>query len=299
MTAMMVVTTACTRPRSAQTRDPEIGEIFAESHSSNCVVPKRGDRNASQWVACTASPREVRAWGSPPRELPPTSQCPVRVRVAGDGSNGVIAETLSILNAFDTVPWDECVPSQYLVGARRAFRVDDGWLVAYTGLGNGEMFWSSEDGRERKLLSGARVAGFTRARSGTVLALAIGRARLGRGGVLALDHGERGEYAPRLIATLPIEPSPVAFDDDGVLVGFAGGFIFRVDESGKVENVHYVARPVGRVASIAKSPNGVYYLGLECGILRLVPDEQEGGYREEWWSARNGASGRWTPCLDG
>ena len=45
----------------------------------------------------------------------------------------------------------------------------------------------------------------------------------------------------------------------------------------------------------------VFILGLECGILRLVPDEarERSPLREEWWSIRDGASGRWTPCLDG
>ncbi|MBX3207625.1 MAG: hypothetical protein KF764_21425 [Labilithrix sp.] len=295
--ATFAATAACgPRARLAEPPDPDIGPPWRESAASRCAVPRRGDRAAAGLVACAAPPREVRAWGPPPRDAPPVPECPVRVRVLGDG---VVADTLSVLNAFDPLPWDECVPSEFIVGGRRVFRVDDGWLVAYAGSTRGELSWRSTDGLEKRVLSGARVVGFTRAPSGTVLALAVGRARLGKGGVLAIDRDARGAYSPRLVAVLPLEPSAVAFDDGGSLVGFAQGFVFRVDERGRLENVHYVARSVGRVASIAKGPSGVYYLGLECGILRLVPEPSESGFREEWWSARDGASGRWRPCVDG
>jgi len=292
------VTSSCSPARHARTTALELPGEFVERHDDTCLVPRMGDRSVAQLKACMALAREVRAWGSTPRETPPSPQCPMRVRVAKGGSS-VIADPLTIANAFDPVPWDECVPTPYLVGTRRALHVDDGWFVAYSGLSNGELFWSSEDGRDKRALSGARIAGFARAPSGTVLALAIGRARLGKGGVIALERtsDERGHYGARLIASLPLEPSPVAFDDDGTLVGFAQGFVFRVNELGEVKNVHYVARNLGRVASIALGSDGVYYLGVECGVLRLVP-EPSGAYREEWWSARNGASGRWAPCLD-
>jgi hypothetical protein len=228
--------------------------------------------------------------------------CPIRVRLAGEGRWGVVVETMSLKNVFDDVPWEEWVPQSYLVGARRVLHVEDGWLVAYSAASAGELFWASEDGQQRRSVSGARIVGFTRAPSGTILALAIGRARLGRGGVLALDHrpkGGAGEYATRLVASLPLEPSPVATGDaDGRLLGFAQGFIFGVDESGRVENIHYVARNLGSVASLARSLDGTIYLGVECGVFRLVPDPASGGYREEFWSAKSGASGQWSSCVD-
>lgn len=294
--AVFAVVTACDpRVRYAPTSDPEPGDLWEDKPlPSRC--PERGDHRAARLVACAAQAREVRAWGPPPRDAPPIPQCPVGVRVAG---GGVVAEPLSFLNAFDPVPWNECVPTEYVVGARRVLRVDDGWLVAYAGMSRGELFWTNDDGTEKKLLSGARVVGFSRAPSGRILALAVGRARLGRGGVLAFERRDRGDYAPRLVASLPLEPSPIAFDDAGRILGFAQGFVFRVDESGNVENVHYIARSVGRVASIAKGADGIYYLGLECGVLRIVPDGCGSGFREEWWSARDGASGRWPACIDG
>jgi hypothetical protein len=211
----------------------------------------------------------------------------MQVRVAGDH---VVAEPLSIFNAFEPLPWDECIPVDYFAGGRRVLRVDDGWLVAYTSPLQGELSWVDDNGTHKRTLSSARVVGFARAPSGTILALAIGRARLGRGGVLALDAATG--YAPRLVATLPIEPSAAAFDDHGRLVGFAKGFVFAIDETGKLENAHYIPRDLGRVASIA-SAAGAYYLGLECGVLRIGADGAQ-----TWWSARNGASGRWTRCLE-
>lgn len=248
----------------------------------------------------------MKAWGPAPWNAPPSPACPMRVRVSGDA---VMAEPVTSADAFDAVPWGECVPPQYTVGARRVLRVDDGYLVAYDGLFHGETTWTSDDGRERRRLSGARVVGFARAPSGVVLALAVGRARLGRGAVVAFEHRGRGEWSARLVTVLPVEPSPVAFDDHGVLVGFGEGFLFRVDETGNVENVHYIARALGRVASIARSVNGTYYLGVECGVVRLVPDVEgppsaavSGGehpFREDWWSSRDGASGKWTACSDG
>ena len=229
-------------------------------------------------------------WGATPRESPPESRCPTRVRVFGDR---VVAGPVAFEASFEALPWDECVPRQYLTGARQVAHVEDGWLVAYEGVFGSEVFWASEDGTERASVSRARVLGFARAPSGAVLALASGPARLGRGAVLRFEHAaERAHWMPVIVAVLPIEPTGTAFDDGGVIVGFAQGFVFRVDELGHVENVHYVARDLGRVTSIARAARGTYFLGLECGVLRVDPDD----HSEEWWSARDGASGRWSSC---
>lgn len=213
----------------------------------------------------------------------------MRVRVVG---NNVVAEGAGVEASFDVLPWDECVPREYLTGARHVVHVEEGWLVAYEGVFGNVVFWASEDGRERVTLSHARVLGFARAPSGAVLALAAGPARLGRGAVLRFEHRGLGRWASTIVAVLPIEPSGTAFDDGGVIIGFGQGFVFRVDEEGHLENVHYFARDIGRVTSIARAPRGTYFLGLECGILRVDPD----AHSEAWWSARDGASGRWSAC---
>jgi hypothetical protein len=220
----------------------------------------------------------------------------MRVRVLGER---VTAEPATFAGSFDLFPWDECIPQEYLLGARHVLRVDDGFLVSYEGTFGAEVSWIGEDGRERRPVSNARIVGFARSSTGTILALGIGRARLGRGGVLRFDHVGRGEWSTSLVAVLPLTPSAVAFDDHGVLVGYAQRFVFRVDEEGNVENVHYVSRDVGRVVSIAHAAGGAYYLGLECGVLRLLPDasgDAVHGFREDFWSARDGASGRWREC---
>jgi hypothetical protein len=282
-----------------QPRELDSGMPVAKSRRWPRCITDPGDARGGAARSCAQQERAVKAWGPVPWATPPAPSCPMRVRVAGDD---VVAEPLTLANAFEPVPWGECVPPAYTVGARRVLRVEDGFLIAYDGLFHGETMWTSEDGSERRRVSGARVVGFARAPSGIVLALAIGRARLGRGGVLALEHRGRGEWSSRLLAVLPVEPSPVAFDDHGVLVGFAEGFVFRADETGAVENVHYVARALGRVASIARSANGTYFLGVECGVVRLVPvlaSDGERPFREEWWSSRDGASGKWTACFDG
>jgi hypothetical protein len=131
--------------------------------------------------------------------------------------------------------------------------------------------------------------------SGRILALARGKARLGRGGLLRFDHVGRGEWRPSLVAVLPVEPSGATMDDHGAIVGFAQGFVFRVDEDGHVDNLHYVSRFLGRVASITRDDSGAFYLGLECGVLRIDIHDRE-DHREEWWSARDGASGKWSAC---
>jgi hypothetical protein len=226
-----------------------------------------------------------------PREAPPAARCPVRVRLFGEH---VVAEPATYAGAFDLLPWDECIPKEYLLGSRHVVRVDDGFLVAYEGTFASEVSWFSEDGAERRVVSNARVVGFARGRSGSILALGVGRARLGRGGVLRAVHTGRGEWSFELAAVLPLTPSTATFDDAGTLTGYAQRFLFRVGEDGRVENIHYVSRDLGRVASIARTSAGAYYLGLECGILRLVPEADT--YREEWWSAKDGASGRWSEC---
>jgi hypothetical protein len=190
------------------------------------------------------------------------------------------------------LPWSECIPAEYLTGSRHVVQVEDGWLVAYESTFGSEVLWTNDEGQERKSVSRARVHGFARAPSGALLALASGRARLGRGAVVRFERQGRGAWVSKLVAVLPVEPSGAAFDDGGVLVGFAEGFVFRVDEAGHVENVHYVARDIGRVTSIARAPRGTYFLGLECGVLRVEPER----HTEDWWSARDGASGRWSEC---
>jgi hypothetical protein len=256
---------------------------------NSCDYRRQPDFVVMKSASCGFTPREVRTWGATPREGPPAARCPTRVRVFGDR---VVAEPVVFDRAFDALPFEECVPREYLTGARHVLEVDDGWLVAYEGAFGSELSWASADGLEKKVLSRARVLGFARAPSGGVLALAQGKARLGRGAVVRLEHGGRGEWTPKLVAVLPIEPSGGVFDDGGVIVGFAQGFVFRVDEAGQLENVHYVARDIGRVTSIARGVRGVYFLGLECGVLRVDTSE----HTEEWWSARDGASGRWSSC---
>jgi hypothetical protein len=241
-----------------------------------------------QGLTCALGGREVAAFTEGlPRDGVPASRCPMRVRVVG---GRVAAEPISYASAFDLLPWEECVPREHLLGARHVIRVDDGFLVANEGPFESEVTWMSEDGLERRVVSTARVVGFARTRSGAVLGLGVGAARLGRGGVLRFDHTGRGAWTPSLVAVLPLTPSAVLLDDGGTIVGYAQRFLFRVSEDGRIENVHYLSRDVGRVTSIARAPGDVYYLGLECGIVRIAAND------ESFWSARDGASGRWTEC---
>ena len=259
---------------------------------SYCVTVGRHDIFVRSYSSCGFAPREVRAWGAVPREEVPGGVCPTRVRSLGDH---VVAEPMGVVDAFPSLPFSECVPREYAVGARHVLEVEDGFLVAYETPFEGVVFWTSRDGTDRRTIAGTRILGFVRSPSGRVLALARGKARLGRGGVLRLDRAGRGEWRTTLLTVLPVEPSGATLDDHGVLVGFAEGFVFRADEDGHVDNVHYVSRFVGRVASIARDDSGSYYLGLECGVLRIdVADRDD--HREEWWSVRDGASGRWSPC---
>ncbi|MBX3233932.1 MAG: hypothetical protein KIT84_34160 [Labilithrix sp.] len=278
-----VVALACgchSRPRDAKTPDPALDD-------TGVIYETLGFAAEYQRPYCFGL-RPVSTFGRAPVDAPPESSCPVHVRVT---DAGVAAETFE---PFDPHPAHEDVPAKYRVGSRRVLRVDDGFIVAYAGTFEGEVYWTSEEGDERRPISRARLVGFARAPSGTVLALGVGNARLGRGGVVALDRVRRGEYVPRLVATLPLEPSATAFDDHGRLLTYAQGFVVSIDEAGKVENLHYVARDIGRVSSLARAGNGDVFLGVECGVIRLSTDL--GAVREEFWSARSGASGRWTPC---
>ncbi len=241
------------------------------------------------FALCGVAPREVRAWGVPPREPVPAARCPMRARVVGER---VVAEPIT--SVVDPLPFEPCGAKDPRHGARRVLRVDGGWFVARDSVFASNLSWYSEDGALTRTLLAARVAGLVRAPSGDVLALAIGRAHLGKGAILRFSRQE-DTWRPRFVAILPIEPSAVALDDGGTLVGYADRFLFRVDEGGKLENLHYLSRDVGRVWSIARSPEGAYYLGLECGVLQLTRAGGR-GFREAWWSARDGASGRWREC---
>jgi hypothetical protein len=289
VTALGLSMAACASRRPPPPAARPFQGYWPAATQDRCGFRDREERLRSRPPRCESAAREVRSWGKTPREGPPAARCPTRVRVVGDR---VVAEPVAFEASFDALPWDECVPRQYMTGARHVMHVDDGWLVAYEGVFGNEVFWASEEGRVRVTVSRARVLGFARAPSGAVLALAAGHARLGRGAVLRFEHAGRGQWTPHIVTVLPIEPTGTAFDDGGVIVGFAQGFVFRVDEAGQLENIHYVARDIGRVTSIAKAARGTYFLGLECGILRVDPED----HSEEWWSARDGASGRWSSC---
>lgn len=301
---------ACdSRPRQAKSPDPPLGDDGI-THGAEVLFSKRVASATDCFLlghdpprpTCELGSRLVKTWGPAPAEPPPEPKCPIQVRL--DEHGDVIAEPFS---AFDRLPIEECVPPKYQIGQRRVLPADDGLLVAYAGAFDGDVFWqgppvergwSELPSHVRAPISSARLVGFARAPSGTILALGVGRARLGLGGVVALDRLGPGRFVPRLVATLPVRPSPVVFDDHGRLVTFAEGFIVRVDEDGRVENLHYVARDVGRISSIARDGDGVIYLGLECGVLRLVPRPAPSrDFHEEWWSARDGASGHWEACL--
>ncbi|MBL8611385.1 MAG: hypothetical protein JNL38_28840 [Myxococcales bacterium] len=287
--ACAALAAACAKPRQAKSPEEPVPEWLVSSVAGAgdaCVARAREAHAIRARLACAPFARPVSAWGPPPRGRAPRPYCPVRVRVVGEQ---VVAESRSATGGFDDLPFEDCPPYQYY--ARHVIEVEDGWLVAYEGAFYSQIVWRSRDGADEQLVSAARITGFVRAPSGAVLGLAIARVRLGRGAVVRFERTPKG-WALRLVSILPLEPSPAVFDDGGVLVGFAKGFVFRADEAGHVENVAYVARDVGHVGSIAKTGAGSYYLGLECGVLKIRAD----AHVEEWWSARGGATGRWRGC---
>lgn len=211
----------------------------------------------------------------------------MRVRASGEH---VIAEPMFLEGSFDSLPFMRC--PEFVPIARHVLPVDGGYLVAEVGISQGELLFIDERGREETRIARGRFGGFARTPSGAVLAVASGRAHLGRGAVLRLDRRSTGDWRATFLAVLPLEPAIVSLEDEGSIVAYADRFVFRVDERGRVENLHYLSRDVGRVASIARTPNGDLYLGVECGVIRVRNGE------ETWWSARDGASGRWRSCRD-
>lgn len=209
------------------------------------------------------------------------------VRASGEH---VVAEPMFLEGTFDALPFMRC--PDFLPIARRVLQVDGGYLVSEVGITRGELLFIDEAGREERRIARGRFGGFARAPSGAILAVASGRAHLGRGAVLRLEQRGRGEWRAQFLTVLPLEPAIVSLEDEGSIVAYADRFVFRVDEDGKVENLHYLSRDVGRVASIARTASGDIYLGVECGVIRVH------GGDESWWSARDGASGRWRSCRD-
>jgi hypothetical protein len=286
LTFLALGLSACVKPpRQAKEHFDPPGEFWGDDERPRC--PSRIRAVSS---VCGFTSREVRVWGSVPREGPPSSPCAIRVRPRPEG---LVVETIGQGSTFDPLPGEECVPDSYLTGSRHVVAVDDGFIAGYEGPFGGEAFFVDQDGKGRRPLYRGRTLGFSRTASQDVLALVAGRAHLGRGAVLRLDR--EASYRPRIVAVLPVEPSGVAFDDGGAIVGYGDRFLFRVHHDGRVENVHYVAHDIGRVFSIARASDGGFYLGLDCGVLRLVPRAE--AHEEMWWSARDGASGRWSLCM--
>lgn len=298
-----VVCAACARPRAAAEPSHDFRWLTDDEPALHppidvCEAYGGGITKLRDASTCALPRREVRAFGPVPRERAPAGRCPVKVRAFGDE---LVAEARTVGRAFDPLPFASCVPTKYIVGARHVIELEDGWLVAYESPLESEVRWYEARGRDGTrlavpdggtLVSRARIVGFVRAPSGVVLGLAIGRARGARGAVVAFERSSDGNetWALRLVSLLPLEPAPAMGDDRGAILGYAGGFVFRADERGAIENLHYVAHDIGPVASIARLASGAVAIGLECGVLKLSDNT------ETWWSARDGASGRWSEC---
>lgn len=287
----VVACAACARPPAAAEATNDFRWLTDDEPVTTidvCEEYTGGITKLRDESTCALPRREVRAFGPVPRERAPAGRCPVKVRAYGDD---LVAEARTVGRAFDPLPFASCIPTKYIVGARHVTEVDGGWLVAYESPLESEVRWYDAAGRDAKLVSRARISGFVRAPSGAVLGLAIGRARGARGAVVAFERrGANETWTLRIVSLLPLEPAPAMGDDHGAILGFAGGFVFRADETGAIENLHYVAHDIGAVASIARLSSGAIAIGLECGVLKLS------GTNETWWSARDGASGRWREC---
>ena len=277
---------SCARARRPRERFPEQfdEELVAEpSFACRLKTPPRQTQRG-----CAFESRAITAFGPTPRDpLPDSTSCPMNVRASGEH---VIVEPMFLEGTFDTLPFMRC--PEFVPIARRVLSVEGGYLVSEVGITQGELLFIDERGRDERRIARGRFGGFARAPSGAVLVVASGRAHLGRGAVLRLEERARGDWHAAFLAVLPLEPAIVALEDEGTLIAYADRFVFRVDEAGKVENLHYLSRDVGRVASIARTTNGNIYLGVECGVIRIA------GGDETWWSARDGASGRWRSCRD-
>ena len=238
---------------------------------------------------CTFVSREVTAFGGiiPREPTPDTAVCPIRVVPAG--GDRLIVEPLIFGQAFDSLPFLRC-PDGFWPVARHVLKTDEGYLVSEVGIEQGQLVWTDPRGDNERRIARGRFVGFARAQSGAILTLGVGRAHLGRGAVLRLDRSAGEDWRAEVIAVLPVTPTTTAYDDHGALIGYAERFVFRVDETGRVENLFYVSRDLGHVASIARTNEGTVYLGVECGVLKVT------AHGEEWWSAHDGASGQWTSC---
>jgi hypothetical protein len=277
---------SCAHARRPRERFPELfdDDLSAEPpHACHLSTTPRGHERG-----CAFESRAVSAFGPTPRDpLPDSTSCPMHVRVSGDH---VIAEPMFLEGTFDSLPFMRC--PDFVPIARRVLPVDGGYLVSEVGITQGELLFIDERGRDERRIARGRFGGFARTSSGSVLAVASGRAHLGRGAVLRLDQRSTGDWRATFLAVLPLEPAIVSLEDEGSIVAYADRFVFRVDDTGKLENLHYLSRDVGRVASIARTTNGTIYLGVECGVIRIADGN------ETWWSARDGASGRWRSCRD-
>lgn len=281
--------------RSARPREkfPDLDVLFGDEQTANRVchpAVRHAVKGQARVRGCTFASREVTAFGGiiPREPTPETAVCPIRVVPAG--GDRLIVEPLVFGQSFDSLPFLRC-PDGFWPVARHVVKTDEGYLVSEVGIEQGQLVWTDPKGENERRIARGRFVGFARAPSGAILTLGVGRAHLGRGAVLRLDRSSGGtDWRAELIAVLPVTPTTTAFDDHGTLIGYAERFVFRVDETGRVENLFYVSRDLGYVASIARTNEGTVYLGVECGVLKVTANG------EEWWSAHDGASGQWTSC---
>lgn len=178
-------------------------------------------------------------------------------------------------------------PTAEMTGTPVVARAGDGWLVGFDGGlrgSGGGLWWSSENGREKKQLTDENVRAIVT--RGNDLLVLTGMAHL------AIDIGKVYSYQPTidaagtlvLVVDLGSAPGAAMVDKSGTVLIATHTRIVALDSSNKMRvllqnNDMSLLYP----HSIAEDPAGNIFVGMRFFILRLRPGAAGADYTPEWY----------------
>ncbi len=185
----------------------------------------------------------------------------------------------------DPLPFKLDVPAKGsaaagLAGRTQVLAVPDGCLVAFNaGEFGAGVRWFSSDAEHRKHLGSEHVVRLIDTAAGPLGFVGFSHLSASEGGVLRFTRDANRRWVSKVFANLKSASAVWKESDGSVLVASSEG-VERVRMDGQVEPLYSADWGLASPQTIAASPDGTIYVGMQRAIARLTPTGHT--LREEW-----------------
>lgn len=167
------------------------------------------------------------------------------------------------------------------LGKPAAIEVEDGWLLSFTSKRHGgAVWWFSNDGKQKSVVSKRLASGFANSPAGVLAFHDVEPPATQQGQLLLLSKGDNGRWAAAVAASSEFPIRMGVPEPSGMILLLTSESIERWDPSGSIRTIHSGAWGDLEPASLALASDGVIYVGMRHAVSRIIP--VEGGYAEEW-----------------